>query len=92
MSFTDILISKDQFSFYDVIEFVENQYALGTDMRQMISDYVEFIMDVIKYQITNSVEYTHLPETSHMNSWLKKLPMGCPTFTWCVVFWMGSPV
>ena len=47
----------------DLIKTVENVYADGKDLKQFIKDYMGFLLDINKYDITHSFDYMQLPNT-----------------------------
>lgn len=67
---TDCVLSKDKKSIIDIIEDV---YASGEDMKQFIKQYMNFVLDISKWQICNNFKYTQLPETGDMKDWLKNV-------------------
>ena len=46
-----------------VIEIIENIYAEGKDLKQFIKDYMAFLLDINKYDITHSFDYLQLSNT-----------------------------
>lgn len=46
-----------------VIEIIESIHADGKDLKQFIKDYMSFLLDINKYDITRSFNYLQLPST-----------------------------
>ena len=46
-----------------VIEIIEKIYADGKDLKQFIKDFMGFLLDINKYDITQSFDYLQLPNT-----------------------------
>lgn len=67
---TEALMDKsDKF----IIEIIEEVYSSGFDLKQFIKQYVEFMLDVCKYNITGDISYTQLPNTDDINTFLGNL-------------------
>lgn len=45
----------------EVIQIVENIYMAGKDLKQFIKDYMVFLLDINKYDITKSFRYMQMP-------------------------------
>lgn len=45
----------------EVIQIVENIYMAGKDLKQFIKDYLVFLLDINKYDITKSFRYMQMP-------------------------------
>ena len=45
----------------EVIRIVENIYMVGKDLKQFIKDYLVFLLDINKYDITKSFRYMQMP-------------------------------
>lgn len=45
----------------DVIQIIENIYMAGKDLKQFIKDYMVFLLDINKYDITKSFRYMQMP-------------------------------
>lgn len=56
-----------------VIEKIEKIHSDGIDLKQFIRQYVNFILDVKKWFITDSFEYIQIPETENNKLWLHNL-------------------
>lgn len=69
MSLTDNLMQKNTKA---VLELLERSYADGIDMKQLIKDYLHFILDVNKYLVVGSFSYTQLPQTEDIEKFLDK--------------------
>ena len=46
-----------------VIELIEGIHADGKDLKQFIKDFMSFLLDINKYDITRSFDYLQLPNT-----------------------------
>lgn len=57
---TDALMDKQS---GEVIRIVESVYANGKDLKQFVKDYLSFLLDINKYDITRSFEFLQLPGT-----------------------------
>ena len=57
---TDAITNKRQ---SEVIRIVETVHADGKDLKQFVKDYLSFLLDINKYDITHSFEYLQLPAT-----------------------------
>lgn len=53
-----------------ILELLERFYAEGIDMKQFVKDYLHFILDVNKYLIMRSIDYTQL--TQDVVKWVDK--------------------
>ena len=58
----------------DIITLIDKIYASGEDMKQFIKGLVDFVLDVIKVDITGSFEHTHLPESEDIKKWIEDKP------------------
>lgn len=67
MRITDALINHDSKKILDEIADV---YSSGVDMKQFEKQYLDFILDVSKYFVTDSFSYTSLPPTDEMKKWI----------------------
>ena len=45
------------------INIIENIYSQGKDLKLFIKQFIQFVLDVCKYQIYNSYEYIQIPNT-----------------------------
>lgn len=45
------------------IEVIEKIYNQGKDLKQFIKQFIQFILDVCKYQMYNSYDYIQIPNT-----------------------------
>lgn len=66
-SLTDAVSSNNVPKIFSIIEEV---FATGEDMKQFVKNYLDFVMDICKYDVTNSFKFTHLPSTDDMKAWL----------------------
>lgn len=57
---TDAITNKSQSG---VIRIIETVHADGKDLKQFVKDYLSFLLDINKYDITHSFEYLQLPAT-----------------------------
>ena len=55
----------------ECIKIIESVHANGKDLKRFIRDYVNFILDVCKYDITESFDYISIPQTE--KEWLDRL-------------------
>lgn len=67
MDLTDAVITKDKKM---IIRIVENIYSNGKDIKQFISQYVKFLLDVQKFSIGCS-HYMQIPLTGENKDWLE---------------------
>lgn len=51
----------------DMIGIIESVYDEGKDLKQFIKGYIEFIVDVYKYELTLDISYTQLPSSDILN-------------------------
>ena len=65
---TNSFISHDR---QKCIEIVEKIHMNGKDLKRFIRDYVNFILDVCKYDITRSFDYINIPQTEE--EWLNEI-------------------
>lgn len=70
MTITDGIIGKDG---EHVLKTIDKIHLSGVDLKQFIRQYLIFMLDVNKYLVSGSTEYTQLPSTKIMNSWLNVL-------------------
>ena len=64
---TEAVISHDR---QDCIEIIDKIHADGKDLKRFIRDYVDFVLDVLKYDITK-FDYITIPQTEQ--EWLDSL-------------------
>lgn len=61
-----------------MIDTVENIHKCGKDLKTFIRNYVNFILDVNKYQITKSFAYIKIPQITECSEWLNSFtPNDC---------------
>ena len=53
-----------------IVETIEKLYASGIDLTRFIRQYINFVLDVKKVNITGTFEYTQLPETDELKEYL----------------------
>mgnify|MGYP002856343427 CR=1 FL=1 len=70
MDLTDALLND--YSTH-ALEVVEEVHSSGKDIKQFINLYVQFLLDIQKYDLTNSFKYIQIPGTSENTDWLVKL-------------------
>ena len=68
MDLTDAILDKDTKA---IIEIIESVFASGEDMKQFMKQYMNFVLDISKYLVCDSLTYTQLPETKEMKEWLR---------------------
>ena len=64
---TEAVISHDR---QECIEIIEKIHADGKDLKRFMRDYMNFILDVCKYDITRSFDYINIPQTEE--EWLNE--------------------
>lgn len=57
--FTEYLLD---FNSRDSIEFIEKIYFSGVDIKQFISQYIQFLMDICKFKLIGNFDYIQIPE------------------------------
>ena len=57
---TDSIVFKEP---QKVIETIEHLYLSGTDLKQFVKTYLQFILDVNKYCLTESFDFINIPKT-----------------------------
>jgi len=67
---TDALLDDDKSA---IIDYVNQVYSDGTDMKLFIRQYMDFVLDITKYFITDDFKYTSLPPTDEMQNWISGL-------------------
>lgn len=67
MELTDAVITYDK---KNIVKIVENIYSDGKDIKQFISQYVKFLLDVQKYSI-GCPKYVQIPLTGENKDWLE---------------------
>lgn len=55
------------------LEIIENVYAEGKDIKQFISQYTTFLLDIQKYVLTEDFKFLQIPSTDDNMKWLKEL-------------------
>lgn len=58
MHLTQSIITED---FESIVNIVEGQHINGKDMKQFIKSYTEFVVDMMKVQLTGNFELTNIP-------------------------------
>lgn len=69
MRLTDC-ISKDNAK---TLEIIDTVYMSGVDLKQFIKQYMEFIFEIIKYDIVKDIDKTQLPNISEIKKWLENV-------------------
>jgi len=64
---TEAVISHDR---QECIEIIEKIHADGKDLKMFMRDYMNFLLDVCKYDITRSFDYINIPQTEE--EWLNE--------------------
>lgn len=52
------------------LEVIDDAYKDGADLKQFVKDFTNFILDIIKYNISGSIDTTSLPDTDEMEKLL----------------------
>lgn len=65
---TSILSEEDE---VEVIRLIEDLYNAGKDVKQFIKQYIQFLLDVSKYELGCDWQYIQLPETDDIVDWLE---------------------
>lgn len=47
----------------NIIQNIENLYAVGKDLKQYIKQFTDFVLDICKYKITKGFDYIQIPQT-----------------------------
>lgn len=69
MDLTDAIITKNKKM---IVRIIENIYSNGKDIKQFISQYVKFLLDVQKYSIECS-KYMQIPMIGENKDWLESM-------------------
>lgn len=83
-SLTSAIIQQN---FEKIVHIIEEQHTNGKDLKQFVKGYTEFIVDVLKVELTKSMDYTSIPlmyqervegmmkhvELANLKEWFKKL-------------------
>lgn len=64
---TEAVISHDR---QECISIIEKIHADGKDLKRFMRDYMNFLLDVCKYDITRSFDYINIPQTEE--EWLNE--------------------
>ena len=64
---TDALVNKVD---TNIIHILEDAYNSGFDLKQFIKQYIEFMLDVCKYNTVHDISYTQLPDTDDIKAFL----------------------
>lgn len=64
---TDALVNKED---TNIIHILEDTYNSGFDLKQFIKQYIEFMLDVCKYNTVHDISYTQLPDTNDIKTFL----------------------
>lgn len=54
----------------ECIDIIESIYRSGKDLKQFIKQFIQFILDVCKYDIYNNYDYIQIPNTIDLNNYL----------------------
>lgn len=52
------------------LEIIENMYAEGKDIKQFVAQYVQFLLDIQKYSLTQDMHFVQIPGTQENKDWL----------------------
>lgn len=64
---TDALYNREHGT---ILAVVNNAYRNGVDLKQYVKDYTNFILDMVKYNISDDISMTSLPDTDDIRSFL----------------------
>ena len=67
INLTDALVNKVD---TNIIHILEDAYNSGFDLKQFIKQYIEFMLDVCKYNTVHDISYTQLPDTDDIKTFL----------------------
>ena len=70
MILTTAILNGEQSKVIETVEEISNG---GKDIKQFIRQYVTFVLDIRKVQITGSYEYGQLPQTEALEAWVSGL-------------------
>ena len=70
MDLTDALVNKED---TNIIHILEDTYNSGFDLKQFIKQYIEFMLDVCKYNTVHDISYTQLPNTNDIKTFLNNV-------------------
>lgn len=59
-----------------LIGVIEDTYAEGKDLKQFLKSYMSFLLDIVKFDITNRFEYMQMPSTYKQT--LESIKRECP--------------
>lgn len=54
----------------EIINIIEDIHSSGFDLKQFIKQYVEFLLDICKYNTCEDISYTQLPDTTEIDEFL----------------------
>ena len=74
MKLLESIIDKDK---EKVILIIETLHSDGKDLKQFISQFVNFVLDVNKYDITKSFEFIQIPENGVYKEFLDRISSKC---------------
>lgn len=72
---TDSIINKEQKA---IIKIIENIHSSGLDLKQFIRQYINFILDIKKWLITEDFSFINLPQTDDIELVLKNIKADMP--------------
>lgn len=72
---TDSIINKEQKA---IIKTIENIHSSGLDLKQFIRQYINFILDIKKWLITEDFSFINLPQTDDIELVLKNIKADMP--------------
>lgn len=69
MKITDLAFQRD---ILNVIDVIEDIYSSGKDIKQFVKQYVQFLLDILKYYEGCDWKYLNIPKLSEYEKWLKE--------------------
>ena len=72
---TDSIINKEQKA---IIKIIESIHSSGIDLKQFIRQYINFVLDIKKWLITEDFSFINLPQTNDIELVLKNIKADMP--------------
>lgn len=72
---TDSIINKEQKA---IIKIIESIHSSGIDLKQFIRQYINFVLDIKKWLITEDFSFINLPQTDDIELVLKNIKADMP--------------
>lgn len=69
-SLTDNILDGD---IQKCLECIEEIHSEGKELKQFLKQYVQFLLDIVKYGLACAWEYLNIPNLTENDNWLKKL-------------------